>query len=118
MCLNYRSEKGCTYGDKCRFRHVEAEGKPSKKSTKGGAKGSVAILKESTQLDYASQDSFPRKSSPREPGKLGSKHAVKFSKGTWHQKKIGKERVHRAELSKIVHLMSVVLARKIRGKIT
>ena len=28
------------------------------------------------------------KSIPREPGMLGSKHAVKFSKGTWHQIKI------------------------------
>ena len=28
-------------GDKCHFRYVEAEGKPSKKSKKGGAKGSV-----------------------------------------------------------------------------
>ena len=32
-----------------------------------------------------SQDSYPRKSILREPGRLGSKHAVKFSKGTWHQ---------------------------------
>ena len=47
---NYRSESGCTCGDKCRFRHLEAEGKPSRKSKKGGAKGSVALLKESTQL--------------------------------------------------------------------
>ena len=30
-----------------------------------------------------SQDSCPRKSTLREKGKLGSKHAVKFSKGTW-----------------------------------
>ena len=35
-----------------------------------------------------SQDSYPRKSILREPGMLGSKHAVKFSKGTWHQIKI------------------------------
>ena len=37
---------------------------------------------------------------------LGSKHAVKFSNGTW------KERVHREVLSKSVRLMSVVLARR------
>ena len=49
-------------GDKCYFRHVEVEGKPSKKSKKGGAKGSVAILKESFQLGCVSQDSYPRKS--------------------------------------------------------
>ena len=69
----------------CHFRHVEAERKPNKKSKKGAAKGSVAILKESTQLGCVSQDSCPRKSFLRELGKLGSKHTVKFSKGTWHQ---------------------------------
>ena len=31
------------------------------------------------------RDSHPRKSSPRERGKLGSKHTVTFSQGTWHQ---------------------------------
>ena len=85
---NYNSEKGCVYGDKCHFRHVEAEGEPSKRSKKGGAKGSVAILKESIQLGFASQDSYLTKCIVREPGKLGSKHAVKFSIGTWHQIKI------------------------------
>ena len=44
------------------FRHVEAEERPSKKSKKGGAKGSVALLKESTQLGCVSQDSYPKKS--------------------------------------------------------
>ena len=43
---------------------------------------------ESTQLGCVSQDSHPRKSVLREPGNLGSKHTVKFSKGTWHQIKI------------------------------
>ena len=56
-----------------------AEGKPSKKSKKGGAKGSVAILKESVQLGCVSQNSYRRKSIPRELGKLRTKRAVKFS---------------------------------------
>ena len=34
VCLNYKSEKGYVHGDKCHFRHVEAEGKPNKKSKK------------------------------------------------------------------------------------
>ena len=38
VCLDYRSGEGCVHGDKCHFRHVEAEGKPNKKSKKGGAK--------------------------------------------------------------------------------
>ena len=46
------------------------------------------LMKESAQLGCVSQDSFPRKCSLREKGKLGSKHTVKFSKGTWHQIKI------------------------------
>ena len=88
VCLNYKSEKGCKHGDKCHFRHVEADGKPNKKSKKGGAKGSSAILKEFIHLGCVSQDSSPRKSILREPGMLGSKHAVKFSKGAWHQIKL------------------------------
>ena len=88
VCQNYKSEKGCMYGDICHFRHVEAEEKPSKKSKKGGAKGSIALLKESTQLGCVSQDSYSRTSILRDKGKLGSKHAVKFSKGTRHQIKI------------------------------
>ena len=70
------------------FRHIEAEEKPSKKSKKGSAKGSVALLKDSTQLVCVSQDSCPRKICQREKGILGSKHAVNVSKGTWHQIKI------------------------------
>ena len=67
------------HSEKCRFRHVEAEEKPSKKSKKSGAKGSVALLKESTQLGCVSQESYPRKSILHEQGKLGSNHTVKFS---------------------------------------
>ena len=71
MCLNHKSESGCAYGDKCRFRHVKAEEKPSKKSKKGGAKGSVALIKESISLGCVSQDSYPRKSILRKEGKHG-----------------------------------------------
>ena len=80
VCQNHKSERGCIYGDKFHFRHVEAEGKPSKRSKKGGAKGSGSILKESIQLVCVSQDSHPRKSFLREPRRLGSKRAVKFLK--------------------------------------
>ena len=80
----------CTW--RCRIRHVEAEGKRYKKSKKGGAKGSVALLKEPIQLGCVSQDSYPRKSVPRESGKLGSKRNVKFYTGTWHQIKIRKRK--------------------------
>ena len=88
MCCNYRSESGCTYGEKCKFRHVEADGKPSKKSKKSGGKGSVALLKESLQLGCASHNSYQRKPTLRKERKLGSNHTVKFSKVTWHHIKI------------------------------
>ena len=88
VCQNYRCNTGCTFCDKCRFRHVEAEEKPSKKSKKGGAKGSVALLKESFQVGCVSQDSHPRKSIPRKEGRLASNRTVKFSKGAWHHIKI------------------------------
>ena len=48
VCQNYKSETGCINGRKCFFRHVEAEEKPSNKSKKGDAKGSVALLKSET----------------------------------------------------------------------
>ena len=65
--------------------NVEEYVKSNKKSKKGGAKGSVAMLKESAQLGCVSQDSYPRKSILREPRMLGAKHAIEFSKGSWHQ---------------------------------
>ena len=69
---------------KCRFRHVEADGQPCKKSKRSDLKGSVALFKGSIQLGCVSQDSHPRKSIQRKEGKLGSNHTVNFSKGTWH----------------------------------
>ena len=91
MCLNNKSEKGCAHGDKCHFRHVEAEKSPAKSQRQVVRKISCdveGVLK----LGCVSQDSFPGKSILREPGMLGSKHAVKFSKFTWHQiKKSGKK---------------------------
>ena len=53
------------------------------------------------------KESYQRKSILREPGKLGTKHAVKFSKGTWHQIKIRERKVHREVLSKSGRLMSL-----------
>ena len=50
VCQSYKSEKGYIFGDKCHFRHAEAEVKPNKWSKKGGAKGPVALFKESTQM--------------------------------------------------------------------
>ena len=78
--------------EKCRFRHAEVDGQPSKKSKKSGVQGSVALLKESKQLGCVSQDSHPSKSILRKEGNFGSNHTVKFSKGTWHRVKIRERR--------------------------
>ena len=55
VCQNCKSESGYKKSSKCHFRHVEADEKPSKKSKKGGAKGSVALLNESAQLGCISR---------------------------------------------------------------
>ena len=111
VCQNHKSETGCKYGRKCFFRHVDADEKPIKKSKKDGAKGSVALLKESALLGCVSQDSYPRKSVLGERGKFGSRRAVKSSNRTCHKTNL-KERVIHEELSQILNRMSVVLARQ------
>ena len=70
------------------WRHTEVDGQPTQKSKTGGAKGSVAILKESIQLVCVSQDYHPRKSILRKEEQLGSNRTVNFSKRTWHHIKI------------------------------
>ena len=87
VCLNYKSETGCAYGKKFRFRHVEIDGQPSENSKKSDGNSSVALLKESVQLGCVCHDS-----QLSERGTVGSKHFVKFSKGTWHHLKRIRER--------------------------
>ena len=67
VCLNYKSESSLCLWRQMPFATKET---PNKKSKKGGAKGSVAIIQEFIQLGCVSQDSCPRKSIQREPGKL------------------------------------------------
>ena len=57
---------------------------PARSRRKVVRKDQLRSLKESRQLGCVSQDSYPRKSVPCELGKLGTKRAVKFSKGTMH----------------------------------
>ena len=84
VCLNYKSESDCTYDEKYRFRHVETDGQPSKKSNKSGAKD---LLKEYNWF-VCLKILIREKSIPRKKRKLGSNHTVNFSKGTWHHIKI------------------------------
>ena len=109
MRLNYKSGTGCAYGKECRFRHVEAEETPSKKSKKSGGKGTVALLKDSTQLGCVFHDSHPTKSILDEMTPSNSPRA----RGT--TSKFGKQRVHREASFRSVNFMSVVLARHNSG---
>ena len=87
VCQKYKSETGMFCGDKCHFRHVEAEVTSSKKSKKCGAKDQLRY-EGVFSIGLCISRFLSEKSVLREEGKLGSKHAVKFSKGTRHQIKI------------------------------
>ena len=90
MCLNYKSDT--VMEENVSSRHVEAEEKPSKKSKKDCAKGSVAILKESAQLACVSHASHPRKSIQRERRIIGIKNVPSFfPKALGTKSEFGKE---------------------------
>ena len=120
VCLNYKSETGCKFGNKCDFRHVEADKKPSRKSKKGGAKGPVALLKESTQLCCVSQDSFrqnlfyvKKENWTKSHRQILQKHLAQ-NENSGRKGSIAYELFKRSlcKLFKSVNLMSVVLARQ------
>ena len=90
VCKNYKTVKGCVHGE-----NAISDTFSQKESPKRSRRNVV----KKDQLRYwrslfnwvvylAILTSYPRKSTLRESGKLGSKHSVKFSKGTWHQIKI------------------------------
>ena len=100
------------HGDKCHFRHVETKGKPNKKSKKGGAKGSVAILKQSIALGCVSQGSYPKNLFYVNKENWDQHTPSKSPKALGTQLKFGKEEVHREVLTQSVRLVRVVLARR------
>ena len=71
VCFNHKSESGCKYGDLCNFLHTEAVGQPRERSQKGGAKGSVASLKETVRLGCVSHGRPQSKSILRRKWKIG-----------------------------------------------
>ena len=79
VCVNYKSEIGCSYEKRCQYRHVDAEEKSSKRSKKESTQGAVAILD-------------PKKSILWKDGELGSNasagRTVIYSAGTWYQMRI------------------------------
>ena len=65
VCLFYKSENGCTFGDKCSYAHRQVDEQLSKKSKKNGDKIAVAMLKNTRQLGCVFQDMEPPKSSSK-----------------------------------------------------
>ena len=112
VCVNYKSEKGCTHGDKCHFLHVDAEESPTKSQRKVVREDQlrywrslhnwVVYLKILIRgnLFYVNLENWDLNTPSNSPKAPGTKS------------KFGKERVHREVLSKSVRLMSVVLARR------
>ena len=49
VCLFYKSENGCRFGEKCSYAHRQVEEKPSKRSKKNGDNSAVAMLKRNEQ---------------------------------------------------------------------
>ena len=49
VCLFYKSENGCRFGEKCSYAHRQVEEQPSKRSKKNGDKSAVAMLKRTEQ---------------------------------------------------------------------
>ena len=49
VCLFYKSENGCRFGEKCSYAHRQVEEQPSKRSKKNGDKSAVALLKRHEQ---------------------------------------------------------------------
>ena len=63
LCLFYKSENGCRFGEQCPYAHRQVEEQPSNRSKKNGDKSTVAILKITRQLRCVFQDMEPPKSS-------------------------------------------------------
>ena len=93
VCVCYMSEIGCSYGKRCQYRHFDAEEKHSKRSKKEGTQGVVTIL-----IGCVSQDSYPKKSTPRKVGEMrlierfGGTHLKIFSRALGTKLEFGNER--------------------------
>ena len=59
VCLFYKSENGCRFGEKCSFAHRQFEEQPSERSKKNGDKSAVAMLKITRQLGCVFQGMEP-----------------------------------------------------------
>ena len=110
---NYKFEAGCNFGDQCLFGHTEADGQPCEMSKKSGGKGSVPILKESTQWGCVCPKITLRKC--LFCGKLEIWDRIipsDSSRAHGTAQKFGKEWVHRKVLCKSVNLKNAIRVRQ------
>ena len=105
-CHYCKSETGCKNGEKCRFRHVEAEEKPSKKVKEIWCETISCLVEGVYTIGLCVSRFLSETIYSTERVKIGIKTAP------CTKLKFGKERVHREEVSRSVNLMSVVLARQ------
>ena len=113
----HKSQKLCIYGDKCRFRHVEAEEKAQQKVEEKWCERISCFIEGVCNNWFVSLKILIRESLfhvKRENWDQITPSKSQEAPGT--TEKIGKGRVHREELSKNVNLMSVVFARQNSGK--
>ena len=108
---NNKSQTGCKFGSKCFFRHVDAEEKPSKKSKKGGAKGSVALFEGVYTTGLYLKILYPRSLFYVRRENCDQTRRQILQGHLAQMKNSCKKGVHREEFSKSVNLMSGVPAR-------
>ena len=120
VCPNYKTKSGCEFGDKCLFRHTEADKQPNKKLKKSGRQGSVALLKKSKHLGCVFQDTEPPRSKTilrKSLKSVGSDRTIRFSKGTLHHvKKLVKKASIARSYSEVSTSRAQSLCLKIQGQ--
>ena len=110
VCQNYKSEKRCVYGDKCHFRHVEAEGTQQKIKERWYKRISCDIGGVYT-IGLCISRFFSKKVYSAWTLKIGFKNTTSNSpKVAGTQLKFGRERVHREASLKSVNLTSAIRA--------
>ena len=85
------SQKKDAGGEKCSYAHRQVDKQPSKKSEKSGEKSAVAILKNTRQFGFVSQDMEPPKSTTflrKSSNILKPIRSVQFTKAVLHHANI------------------------------
>ena len=113
-CQNYKSGTGCNFRRICFFQTCWGWGEAQQKVNKRWCERITCIVDGVHTLGLCNSRFFSEKVNSTWKREIGIKTRRQNTPNcTWHQlKKIGKERIHREELSQSVNLMSVILARQ------